>query len=243
MRAIAKQGTPMALQNWVRDMRRDAPQNLSYGNLPTTVKDEVKKALLAEQGHLCAYTLRRLHGIEDCHIEHVEPQNAAPGKDLDYANMAACVPKDGGDTSFGYGAPIKAGKAVTLNADFVSPHMPGCGTRFRFDAQGGVQAATTGDAAAQETITTLKLDHGALTDLRRAALQAHGLTVTARTTRTARQLKSAAEARRFAAEVLQPGGNGQLEPFCAALAQVALAYAEREDARSQRLRGQRTSNT
>lgn len=236
MRAIAKQGTPMALQNWVRDMRRVVPQNLSYGNLPTTVKDEVKQVLLAEQGHLCAYTLRRLHGVEDCHIEHVEPQNAAPGKDLDYANMAACIPKDGGDISSGYGAPIKGGKAVTLNADFVSPHMPGCDARFRFDAQGGVQSAL-GDAAAQETITTLKLDHEALIDLRRAALQAHGLAITARTTRTARQLKSAAEARRFAAEVLQPDRNGQMEPFCVALAQVALAYAEREDTRAQRMSG------
>jgi uncharacterized protein (TIGR02646 family) len=176
-----------------------------------------------------------LHGIESCHIEHVEPQNAAPGKDLDYANMAACVPKDGGNTSFGYGAPIKAGKAVTLNVDFLSPHMPGCDTRFRFDDKGCVRSAK-GDAAAQGTINTLKLDHGALTELRRAALQAHGLTIATRTTRTARQLKSAAEARRFAAEVLRPDGSGQLEPFCVALAQVALAYAEREEARSQRLR-------
>lgn len=235
MRAIVKQGIPMTLQNWVRDMRRDAPQNLSYDNLPTAIKDDVKRALLMEQGHLCAYTLRKLHGIDSCHIEHVEPQNAAPGKDLDYANMAACVPKDGGNTSFGYGAPIKAGKAVTLNADFLSPHMPGCDTRFRFDDKGCVRSAT-GDAAAQGTINTLKLDHGALIELRRAALQAHGLTIATRTTRTARQLKSAAEARRFAAEVLRPDGSGQLEPFCVALAQVALAYAEREEARSQRLR-------
>jgi len=100
----------MALQNWVRDMRRVVPQNLSYGNLPTTVKDEVKQVLLAEQGHLCAYTLRRLHGVEDCHIEHVEPQNAAPGKDLDYANMAACIPKDGGIYRPVMVRPSRAGK-------------------------------------------------------------------------------------------------------------------------------------
>lgn len=242
MRTIAKQGTPMTLQNWMRDMQRDAPQNLSYGNLPTAVKDQVKQALLIEQGHLCAYTLRKLHGIEDCHIEHVEPQSAAPGKGLEYANMAACIPKDGGDTSSGYGAPVKAGQAVELNTNFISPHMPGCDERFRFDAHGGVRA-TQGDAAAQGTITTLKLDHDALIDLRRAALQAHGLAVTVRTNRTARQLKSAAEARRFAAEVLRPDRNGQLEPFCAALAQVALSYADREEARAQRLRGHRGTNS
>lgn len=235
MRAITKQGTPIALQNWVRDMRRDAPQNLSYNNLPTGVKDDVKKALLAEQGHLCAYTLRRLSSIEDCHIEHVEPQSSVPSKGLDYSNMAACAPKNGGDTSPGYGAPIKAGRAVVLNTDFVSPHTPDCDARFQFDAQGGLQAMPE-DAAAQETIKTLNLDHEALIDLRRAALQAHGLSFTPRTTRMARQLKSATEARRFATEVLQPNNRGHLEPFCLALAQVALNYADREDARAQRLR-------
>ena len=237
MRFIAKQGTPPALKDWMREMRRDAPQNLSYGNLPTAVKDEVKQALLTEQGHLCAYTLRKLRSIGDCHIEHVEPQNAAPGKDLDYANMAACVPKDGGDTSVGYGAPTKAGQAVALNVDFVSPHMQGCSARFQFEANGDVRAAP-GDAAALGTISTLKLNHAELVDLRRSALQAHGLAVTVRTTRTTRQLKSAAEARRFAVEVLRPDASGQLEPYCVALAQVALAYADQEDARAQRLRGQ-----
>lgn len=235
MRSIAKQGAPMTLQNWVREMQRNAPHNLSYGNLPTAVKDEVKQALLIEQGHLCAYTLRRIDGIEDCHIEHVEPQNTTPESDLDYSNMAACVPKNGGDTSCGYGAPIKAGQAIALNTNFVSPHMPSCEARFQFDAHGCLQAPR-GDAAAQGTIRTLKLDHSALVDLRRAAMQAHGLALTARTNRNARQLKSAAEARRFAAEVLQPDRDGRLEPFCAALAQVALNYADREEARAQRLR-------
>jgi len=235
MRSITKQGTPMALQNWVRDMRRDAPQNLSYDNLPTAEKDKVKKALLAEQGHLCAYTLRKLRDIEDCHIEHVEPQNAAPGKDLDYTNMAACIPKDGGDTSFGYGAPVKAGQVVTLNSDFVSPHSTSCSERFQFDEKGGVHEVA-GDVAAQGTIATLKLNHPTLVDLRRSALQSHGLVIALRTTRTKRQLKSATEARRFAAEVLQPDARGQLEPYCVALAQVALAYADQEDARAQRLR-------
>lgn len=237
MRSIAKQGPPRALNSWARDQQREAPHNLSYGSLPTAVKDEVKLALLVEQMYLCAYTLRKLSGIEDCHIEHVEPQNAAPGKDLDYANMAACVPRNGGDTSLGYGAPIKAGQAVTLNGDFVSPHLTSCSARFRFDEKGNVRAVA-GDVAAQRTVTTLKLDHPTLVDLRRSALQSHGLVIAVRTTRTARRLKSAAEARQFAVDVLRPDRQGQLEPFCAALSQVALAYADEADARAKRLRGQ-----
>lgn len=236
MRSIDKRGTPGLLNDWKREMLA-SPQNLRYESLPTSVKDAVKLELLTEQGYLCAYTLRRIDGVNSCHIEHVEPQNAAPGKDLDYANMAACFPKDGGDVSSGYGAPTKAGQSVTFNVDFVSPHSSGCNVRFRFDADGGI-CAVTGDAAAQKTIELLRLDHDALADLRRGAIQAHGLAVSVRTTRTARKLKTAAEARRFAAEVLLHDGAGRFEPYSVALAQAALTYASREDARALRLRNQ-----
>lgn len=235
MRFIPKQGEPLALRNWRLDMNARAPQNLNYGSLPTDVKEEVKRALLMKQGYLCAYTMRRLNGLEDCHIEHIEPQNSAPGKDLDFANMAACLPKNGGDVSAGYGAPIKAGRPVALNVDFVSPHAVGCDHRFQYNDSGLMQAAL-GDAAAQKTTEILKLHHDGLVELRRSAVQTYGLAVASRATRTPRKLKSASEARRFAAEVLQPDAQGQLEPFCVALAQVALDYAMREDARSQRLR-------
>lgn len=83
------------------EVQQGAPQNLDYGNLPTPVKEAVKAALLVEQGYLCAYTLQRLAVASDCHIEHVEPPNAAPDKSLDYANMAACWPDNGGSVTRG----------------------------------------------------------------------------------------------------------------------------------------------
>lgn len=79
--------------------------------------------------------------------------------------------------------------------------------------------------------------HDRLCELRRSAAQAWGLVLSPRGMRSSRRhLKSAAEARRFAAEVLQPDAQGQLEPFCVALSQIALKYAEQEEKRSQRLR-------
>lgn len=236
MKAIKKQGEPAALKDWKRDMQHGAPQNLDYGNLPTPVKDAIKSALLVEQGYLCAYTLQRLAAASDCHIEHVEPQNAAPGKSLDYANMAACWPDNGGNVTSGYGAPVKAGAAVTLNVDFVSPHAPGCEARFVYDASGAVRPRG-GDAAVQGTIDRVQLCHDRLCELRRSTAQAWGLVLSPRGMRSSRRhLKSAAEARRFAAEVLQPDALGRLEPFCVALSQIALKYAEQEEKRSQRLR-------
>jgi len=236
MRYVSKGQEPRDLRKWKAD-NAASPQNMKYGNLPTEVNTQVRAALLIEQGYLCAYTLRRLQSVADCHIEHVQPQNAAPGLGLDYANMADCFPKDGGDRSSGYGAPIKGGQPVSLNVNFISPHQIGCADRFCYNGKGEI-SANQNIVAVLGTISMLKLCHEQLVELRRRAIETHGLAVQRGTTRKARKLKSAAEASRFAYEVLQPDANGQLEPFCVALAQVAIEYAAKEETRSQRLRAQ-----
>jgi uncharacterized protein (TIGR02646 family) len=121
MRFIRKLAEPYELKAWKQQQTQNSPQNLCYGNLPGEINKTVKAQLLEEQGYLCAYTMRRLNGLGDCHIEHVLAQNAIPERDLDYQNMAACFPHNGGDTSHGFGAPIKGRANVTLNEDFVSP--------------------------------------------------------------------------------------------------------------------------
>ncbi len=234
MRYIRKLPEPSELKQWKKD-NAATPQNLCYGNLPGKVNEAVKRNLLQEQGFVCAYTMRRLSGLKDCHIEHVLAQNAAREEDLEYANMAACFPGNGGDTSHGYGAPIKAGTKVAHNDNFVSPHNPGCEQRFRYDKKGAISAAK-GDRAAESAIGILKLNHGKLVDLRRGAIEAHGLALRHGSTRKARKPISAAEARRFAEKVLEPSPEGRLEPFCVALSQVALEYADKEEARSDRMK-------
>lgn len=238
MRSISKKSEPAELQDWKRRVGRDAPQNLSYGNLPSDVRLSVKQALLAEQGFVCAYTMHRLRDADACHIEHVQPQNSASDQDLAYQNMAACFPCNGGDVSHGYGAPVKGGQEVVLNANFVSPHSPNCEGRFLFDDKGLVSTHPD-DAAAQQTIETLRLDHRALVELRRSAMEAFGLTQGRRTTRAAHRPMSARQASDFARQVLQPDANGRLAPFCVALSQVAKAFARKEEARAQRMRAQR----
>ncbi|MDD5385371.1 MAG: TIGR02646 family protein [Gallionella sp.] len=236
MRSIAKSAEPVELASWKQAMQTSL-QNLNYDNLPSNVKDLVKAHLLKEQGYLCAYTMLRLHDVADCHIEHIRPQNDAPELDLDYSNMAACFPKNGGDVSHGYGAPVKAGIPITPNNNFVSPHSPNSELRFLYDTKGCVCAAA-GDAAANQTIQTLRLNHDTLVDLRSRAIEAHGLTLRRSSARSSRALKSAAEARRFAIEVMQFGTDGYLESFCVALSQAALDYANKEEARAQRMRAQ-----
>lgn len=247
MRCIKKQAEPRIFIEWKKSMQMYAPQNLTYNNLPTTkdeseksVSAEVKKALLVEQGYLCAYSLRRL-SLDNCHIEHVLAQNTHPHLDVDYQNMAACFPKSGGDLSHGYGAPVKSGvcvkwanssdcsrsncaeKPCEAVINFVSPYSVNCEKRFSYKANGEIQGL---DAEAIETIELLKLNHQNLIDLRRREIQANGLSV-----RSDRR-KSPTEARRFAESVFQLDEQKRLVPFCTAHHQIALDDARKEEARS-----------
>lgn len=251
MRWIKKRrAEPQALKDW-KKVNQITPHNVRYSSLTNIEMQAIKQQLLEEQGYLCAYTMRRLSSIESCHIEHVLAQNTHTHLDIDYQNMVACFPANGGDVSHGYGAPIKGGacvqwpnspnclpkaiccsQSVMQKVNFISPHSTTCENRFVFNAK-GVMAANDNDAI--ETIELLKLDHEALTTLRRSAIEAHGLTI------KSKNPKSAIEARNFANEVLQFDKQGRLEPFCTALAQVALEYARREEARSEGIRRSRQS--
>ncbi len=242
MRTIAQPPAPQSFLQWMR-AQRDAPQNLSYNNLPTHIKNDIKQILLKGQGHLCAYTQRKLLTQSDCHIEHLVPQTQSAELGLTYSNMLACFPANGGDTTHGYGAPIKWGLHVRLGADFVSPYAPGCDRRFLFDRQGLIHSVAN-DEAAQETIKSLCLNHPQLVELRQQALSAHGLTLRTNHLRSHQRPKlkntvkplSAKEAQALADTVKQADAHGHLEPFCNAISQVATAYSEREMARAARIR-------
>jgi uncharacterized protein (TIGR02646 family) len=187
--------------------------------------------------------LRKLATQNDGHIEHLVPQTQASELGLTYSNMLACFPADGGDTSHGYGAPMKGGTAVAVGVNFVSPYSPGCDQRFQFDSQGLIGCAPH-DKAVQQTIACLRLNHGQLVELRQRALSAHGLTLRTSDLRAQRYPRlqkvtchlSAKQAQSLATTVMQADAQGQLEPFCSAIAQVAAAYAQRETARALRLR-------
>ncbi len=233
MRYIKKGAEPHIFKEWKRN-NKDSPENLCYKNCPE--KNAIKESLLEEQGYLCAYTLQRLNGVDDCHIEHIRPQNTTPEHALDYGNMVACFPNNGGDTSLRYGAPIKGGTPIVLGENFISPHHPSCEEYFHYDNQGKVQAVPADYAAAISTIGMLQLNHGNLAELRQSAIEAHGIAISRRrVTRNNIKYKSAAEARRFAEDVLKPSQK-KLEPFCIALAQIALEYAKKEEKRVQYLR-------
>lgn len=225
MRHIVKQGEPHALRNWKRE-NRHTPENLHYegGGFP---REAVREALLAEQHYLCAYTLRALKSTADCHIEHILPQSRGiAAETIDYANMLACHPAANTKTACAFGAQAKA-EYDPGKQPFCSPLRPEVETVFRFRENGEVEAHSE-DAAA--TIDVLRLNHPALVSDRRATVQGW--------LRPGARSMSAARARRLAEHIRQPDGSGHLSAHCEAVAQVAIQYAEREERRAARMRGQ-----
>jgi hypothetical protein len=235
MKGIHKGGEPRELIQWKSD-NTATPQNLVYGGggFPG---EEVRRALLKEQFHLCAYTMRRLKTAEaceadgqdtrwSCHVEHILPQcRNVPGEDIDFANMVACFPPSQSSASCEFGAFKKASFDPSAGG-FVSPLSAGAEVHFEFNEQGGVNG-TSADGAA--TIDTLNLRHPILVNDRAAVIKGY--------LQPKGKKLSAQAARRLAAEVLKADAQSCLPAYCVAVAQTALMHAEREERRAARMRG------
>lgn len=236
MRSIAKGAEPRALIQWKAD-NAQTPENLVYGGggFPA---EAVRMALLAEQCHLCAYTMKRLktaaecreQGLDTtdaCHIEHLLPQaRKAPGEDIDYRNMVACYPPSRSRIACGYGAQAK-GDFDPTTGSFVSPLSSNAERHFELDALGGITGRTPEGVA---TIQVLRLDHPALVNDRAAVIRG--------ALRPKGKPLSAAAARRLAGQVMRPNQEGCLPAYCVAVASAALALADLAERRAARMRRQ-----
>lgn len=68
----------------------------SYTDMPSEIKAVVLESLMEEQGHLCAYCMRKIpvkNGHPTATIDHLNPQNAITEEEkLNYKNMLAVCP-------------------------------------------------------------------------------------------------------------------------------------------------------
>ncbi len=170
MRHIQKKNEPQRLTQW-RAAHQSDP-NFGYHLIEADLRREIRQALVAEQGGLCAYTGRRIDEAS-CHIEHPKPQvHCMKGEDVSFANMLACVPAPNAP-GLPYGAHKKGSwPNTTEEALFVSPLRPGCEERFSFPLNGEIKASAPTDAAATETIARLGLNHKLMQQFRKAAIEA-----------------------------------------------------------------------
>jgi uncharacterized protein (TIGR02646 family) len=230
MRQIQKRNEPRLLTEW-RAAHQNDP-NFGYGLIGADLGLKIRRALVVEQGALCAYTGRRI-SEHTSHIEHLKPQaRCQDGEDVSYANMVACVPKPNNEEQLPYGAHKKGAWPNATEAHlFVSPLGPGCGARFSFTFRGDVKPTSATDVAAAETIKRLGLDHEILVKFRQAAIDA---TLRARGGGPASlNIKSA----RKRIETLERAerNNAMLEEFCFVLQHALRKHIQRlEEMRAKR---------
>jgi uncharacterized protein (TIGR02646 family) len=242
MKYIRKGSRPRALSDWERS--NAGLPGVQYGShgFPTA---DVRRALVNEQGSICAYTMIRI-GIDSSHIEHLKPQTVSRSEGrleetFDYRNMVACYPFSlkPGDAKVTFGA-IHRGSTWDAK-NFITPLNTSCELRMRYHADGHVRPRRSNDMAAGWTIRVLNLDDAKLVEIRRATIEAWGLSLTA----------GSPLSRAAAARVITIGDrrvrDGMFEPFCVAIKHAARDYVDLLDkaaarakyARSKKRRKQR----
>ena len=216
MRRISKTHSPQKLKAWC-DENKDT--NHAYTDLVgTKAHIDLKSQLLEEQGWLCAYTGRSIDR-DTSHIEHLKPREACgEWEDVEYKNVVACFPANGGDTSYGYGAPTK--KSWWDERRFVSPLSDDCERRFRFVWSGHIHPNPDNHEAAIATIEKIGLDTGSLCSLRKKAIDGFfGFG-----TRTRNRALSIEQARTLLDRINRPDNDGRLAEFSFAIQQLLPKY-------------------
>jgi uncharacterized protein (TIGR02646 family) len=224
MRHIQKKNEPQSLTEW-RAAHRNDP-NFGYLLINASLRGELRQALVAEQGGLCAYTGRRIDEAS-CHIEHPKPQvHCMNGEDVSFANMLACVPAPNAP-GLPYGAHKKGSwPDATEEALFVSPLRPGCEERFSFMLNGEISASSSTDAAATKTIEQLGLDHALMNQFRKAAIEATlGIRGRGQASLDLHRARARLNGLRAAEQNHSP-----LEPFCFVLKQALQRHITRVEA-------------
>jgi len=85
MRHIKKGEQP---GDWLRFRKQKLPEP-RFDDGP---KASLRTALLAEQGHLCCYCMRRIHDRPgSTKIEHWAPRSLSPELALEFSNLPRCL--------------------------------------------------------------------------------------------------------------------------------------------------------
>lgn len=166
MKYVIKHQEPSSLSN----LKISHP-NITYTDLGAyypTIKSEVKRALMQEQGYICCYCEGRI-STNDSHIEHFRPKSDLSVDSLDFSNLLCSCLKDkvAGD-------PLHCGHLKNNWFDpilLISPFDISCETKFRYKPDGLISPADPNDQAAKETINKLGLNIPKLIAMRKQAIE------------------------------------------------------------------------
>lgn len=203
MRKIRKGNEPESLTQW----KRSNPQQ-RYTALPPTERQSIRAACLEEQYGLCAYCC---HGItlENAHNEHVEAQDSAPSRTLDFSNIVASCnhSKQCGDAHKSQSLPLTS-------------LMDECEIELKFYLSGAVEGLTPRAASAIKVLNLgeTRKNNMALFSTRKALIES--LLFTHSINPSELRLESDEVLSILLEELQQPDQNNRLQPFAPVLINV-----------------------
>ena len=211
MKYIQKTGCPHSYAEWCAEVAGTSKSD--WREVPSAQKKLILEAMTADQGGLCAYTMRRIDN-KSSHVEHIKPQSRCRkdlhGSDLEYANLVACFPRQGMKAQYRYGAQHKDYWWDNDGAEFVSPLQPTCERVFRFKLNGEIEAVNNRTQAIT-TIDVLGLNHRSLTEDRKRVIEEFIYGPTGDTP------LSYTTAQRVRDRICDRRGNNRYYEFCVAL--------------------------
>ncbi|MFY7937699.1 MAG: retron system putative HNH endonuclease [Flavobacterium sp.] len=174
MKRIIRKDSPAAFEDW---KLHENPKvwNALPSSLPAPAsrlagvhyysKKELREALNAQQGYLCAYCMARVDDTHKTRIEHSQTRNRAPELTFTYTNLlTVCNGEDEKPAGIDkLHCDNSRGNQILL----VSPFDGNCETHFRFDAAGQVHHMSN---EGEDTIKILNLNIRKLKHLRNEAI-------------------------------------------------------------------------
>lgn len=110
-------------------------QHADYDNYSYADKDELRRALLSEQGRICCYCMQRI-SEETCKIEHWASQDGHEDRQLEYSNLlAACPGGEGYSTHLQHCDTRKAEQDITINP---ADRLHNCENMIRYQPDGEI---------------------------------------------------------------------------------------------------------
>ena len=140
--------------------------NASFDNLPSEIKDDIRKSLLKEQGYICAYCMKRIEENSDIKIEHYEARNNE--NELVYKNLLAVCKGNEGYSKERQTCDTQKGNQIL----HIDPQKLGDISTIFFTRNGEVKSTNSIFQRDLDEILNLNDEFGKLIPARKAALKA-----------------------------------------------------------------------
>ncbi|HCH2964260.1 TPA: retron system putative HNH endonuclease [Vibrio parahaemolyticus] len=160
MYLIQKSAQPNSLRMYRRE------DTATYKAMPERVRSDLVKSLLAEQGHVCAYCMKRIKA-EAMRVEHWASRQHHPQLQLEYNNLLACCNGNEGQSKDTYTCDKKkANEALKLSPSHARPNI-----NTKIDYHEGGKIKSNDPEFHTQLDTVLNLNESRLVSNRKAALK------------------------------------------------------------------------